>query len=510
MSNIKNGMILGGLIFLLYFATLFAGLLKVDAQYLYLIICFMCFLYKTIVYSKRWELIPPILCIFILANYLFHIKAYFAPFCTLLILAMYYFDNKKNIQYGIIFTAFIFNLSFVSNTGISDVSYDFASCYNYMEYILENKFMFFKENPLLTRPSYSSYHPILQFFIGAFVLNIGDIITNNRSIANEALQVISCSYMLIYYIITNKIIDYFKFNKITHLVILAFVCFFPTYNAIAGFINNDTLLLPLQALVIYFSLSYYKSGGMKNVFYIILFNALAQLTKLSSILVLGVVGIVMFLRLINNKNKQTVNEIIYLSLGIIIGCLIWPMYQYFVLGLEFGFVPPQSHLSLEKYSLFDKYAPHKAIFYDRIFYEDFGINLWETLTKTALFGQWNFSYRAKSVMWSIYTLIVLYKMIIILNISGFIFLCIKQYKNINFWFVFCLIIPLFLGMIAFVVKHPYMCNQDFRYIAILPLPIAIISGLLMQNLNKKINITINVLYCLFSFCSCFVWWFVSW
>ena len=479
-------------------------------KYFYLIIFALPFLYKTIISSKKWELLAPVLCIFVLANHLFHIKAYFAPFSALLILLTYCINDKNNIQTRIILIAFIFNLSFVSNTAISDVSYDFASCYNYMEYILENKFMFFKENPLLTRPSYSSYHPILQFFIGALVLNIGDAITNNRAIANEALQVISCSYMLIYYITANKILEFFNFDKKTHLAILAFICFFPTYNAIAGFINNDTLLLPLQALVIHFSLSYYQNGGMKNVFYIILFNALAQLTKLSSILVLGVVGIVVLLRFVNNKNKQTLNEIFYLALGIIIGCLIWPMYQYFVLGLEFGFVPPQSHLSLEKYSLFEKYAPHKAIFYDRIFYEDFGINLWETLTKTALFGQWNFSHRAKNIMWSVYTLIILYKMIIVLNISGFIYLCIKQYKNVNFGFIFCLIVPLFLGMIAFVIKHPYMCNQDFRYIAILPLPLAIISGLFMQNLNKTSNTIINILYCLFSFCSCFVWWFVSW
>ena len=191
-------------------------------------------------------------------------------------------------------------------------------------------------------------------------------------------------------------------------------------------IGVSALLIILETIFI----TVYKKQLIKRIFYLI--AILLFCLVVADILVLGVVGIVVLLRFVNNKNKQTLNEIFYLALGIIVGCLIWPMYQYFVLGLEFGFVPPQSHLSLEKYSLFEKYAPHKAIFYDRIFYEDFGINLWETLTKTALFGQWNFSHRAKNIMWSVYTLIILYKMIIVLNISGFIYLCIKQYKNVNF------------------------------------------------------------------------------
>lgn len=55
--------------------------------------------------------------------------------------------NEKATEYGrlIILTAAYFNLSFITNTGHTDVQYDFASCFNYIEYILENNFLFWQE-----------------------------------------------------------------------------------------------------------------------------------------------------------------------------------------------------------------------------------------------------------------------------------------------------------------------------------------------------------------------------
>ena len=74
------------------------------------------------------------------------------------------------------------------------------------------------------------------------------------------------------------------------------------------------------------------------------------------------------------------------------------MYQHYFLNVGFDFVPPQEHLSLKSYGLWQRFNPLGALFYPQMFYNDFGINLWETMTKTALFGQWDFSMRGADIM----------------------------------------------------------------------------------------------------------------
>lgn len=128
--------------------------------------------------------------------------------------------NEKATEYGrlIILAAAYFNLSFITNTGHTDVQYDFASCFNYIEYILENNFLFWQENPLLTRPSYSTYHPILHFLLAAGEMRLATVLETgmlnaelpamgagaNMQLAAEATQVCFCFYMLWYYFLAGK------------------------------------------------------------------------------------------------------------------------------------------------------------------------------------------------------------------------------------------------------------------------------------------------------------------
>lgn len=227
--------------------------------------------------------------------------------------------NEKATEYGrlIILAAAYFNLSFITNTGHTDVQYDFASCFNYIEYILENNFLFWQENPLLTRPSYSTYHPILHFLLAAGEMRLATVLETgmlnaelpamgagaNMQLAAEATQVCFCFYMLWYYFLAGKILRFFRLSRAAYLGGLAFICFFPAYNAIAGFFNNDCLLLPLQAGTVYYSLLYYRDGGRKNLARILLFATAAALTKLSGIIVLPLTGAAIALRLWQQRKK---------------------------------------------------------------------------------------------------------------------------------------------------------------------------------------------------------------
>lgn len=169
-----------------------------------------------------------------------------------------------------------FNLSFITNTGHTDVQYDFASCFNYIEYILENNFLFWQENPLLTRPSYSTYHPILHFLLAAGEMRLATVLETemlnaelpamgagaNMQLAAEATQVCFCFYMLWYYFWPENFAFLPAFpGGIPRRA--GFYLFLPGVQRHRGIFNNDCLLLPLQAGTVYYSLLYYRDGGRK-------------------------------------------------------------------------------------------------------------------------------------------------------------------------------------------------------------------------------------------------------
>lgn len=489
-------------------------------------------------------------------------------------------NNEAAIPYGrlIILTAAYFNLSFITNTEHTDVQYDFASCYNYIEYILENDFLFWRENPLLTRPSYSTYHPILHFLLaagemrlatvlGAGMLNAGigadagaGIMVSGAGIQNaelgvgaganmrlaaEAAQVCFCFYMLWYYFLAGKILRFFRLRTAVYCGALAFVCFFPAYNAIAGFFNNDCLLLPLQAGTVYYSLLYYRDGGRKNLAFILLFATAAALTKLSGIIVLPLTGAAILLRLwqqrkepgnrrrlaeTKNKqqksgaeNKRQLAETAVFGGLMLAGLAIWPLYQHYFLNVGFDFVPPQEHLSLKGYSLWQRFNPLGALFYPQMFYNDFGINLWETMTKTALFGQWDFSMRGVDIMGLITALVLTYKALLVLAVVAAAYLGAKKRQTRAlrqtqaFWLTMILLAGILAGQVMFGLKHPYMCNQDFRYVAIITLPVALLLAQFLDKVPETGRRVWGTLACgaglaliaAFAFLSAFVWWRIS-
>lgn len=463
--------------------------------------------------------------------------------------------NEKATEYGrlIILAAAYFNLSFITNTGHTDVQYDFASCFNYIEYILENNFLFWQENPLLTRPSYSTYHPILHFLLAAGEMRLATVLETgmlnaelpamdagaNMQLAAEATQVCFCFYMLWYYFLAGKILRFFRLSRAAYLGGLAFICFFPAYNAIAGFFNNDCLLLPLQAGTVYYSLLYYRDGGRKNLARILLFATAAALTKLSGIIVLPLTGAAIALRLwlqrkkpengrrlTQTKNKPQKNdtedkrllaEAAVFGILLVAGLSIWPLYQHYFLNVGFDFVPPQEHLSLKSYGLWQRFNPLGALFYPQMFYNDFGINLWETMTKTALFGQWDFSMRGADIMGLITALVLIYKALLVLAVVAAAYLGVKKRQTQAFWLTMILLAGIIAGQIMFGLKHPYMCNQDFRYVAIITLPVALLLAQFFDKLSDAGRRTGKTFACgaglaliaVFAFLSAFVWWRIS-
>ena len=502
--------------FMLSFVVLFVGnlvgySLKLDVCAVNLLVAIACFL-GFVKRDKADVCLAIGVAIFVGVASLLGLKAmFYAVFvwCAFLIGSVWASKDfsKENLSFVFILAAIFFNLNFVSTTWFNWVQYDILSCYNYIEYIIDNNFMFWRENPLLSRPSYSAYHPILHFFIAGIGLKLAHVASGDIVVANEVVQVLFVFYMFAFYIFANRIIEMFKFDKLVHLCVLGLVCFFPIFNAMAGYFNNDGLLLMLQSASVYYALMYYRDGKRKHLWLMVLSVVLACLTKLSGVVVLPMIGVVLLVKLWQKREVSYFYELCIAGVVMLLGIMIWPMYQHFMLGVGYNFVPPQEHLSLVSYSYWERFNPVKVIFYDQMFYNNFGVNLWETMTKTALYGQWNFEAKAKDVFVLVHIIDICYKAILCLIIGGFVWLACKK-QDMKFYFMCALMLGVLGAHIIFGIMHPYMCNMDFRYVAILIVPMAIVLGMIIEKFSLLWRIVVASILGVFALSGAIIWWWV--
>ena len=415
--------------------------------------------------------------------------------------------STKNLSLLLVLGAVFFNLNFISTTWWNWVQYDILSCYNYIEYIIDNNFMFWRENPLISRPSYSAYHPILHFFVAGLGIKSAEVLSGSIEVAKEVVQILFCFYLFAFYVYANRIIALFGFDKLVHLSVLALVCFFPIFNAMAGYFNNDGLLLALQGASVYYALAYYMEEKKSDLWKLVACVVGACLTKLSGVVVLPMIGVIFLIKLWQKREWKRFCELFSAGVVILIGVALWPLYQHFVLGVDYNYVPPQAHLSLMEYSYWERFNPVKAIFYGKMFYDDFGINLWETMTKTAIFGQWNFEVKAKDVFALVVITEFCYKFLVGVLIVGGAWLLLKK-RDVKLYLVYVLMAGILVAHVVFGIMHPYMCNMDFRYVAILILPMAIVLGYVMSELKFSYRVAITAIISALTLSSAIVWWYI--
>ena len=68
---------------------------------------------------------------------------------------------------------------------------------------------------------------------------------------------------------------------------------------------------------------------------------------------------------------------------------------------------------------------------------------------------------------------------------------------------------LLAGQILFGLRHPFMCNQDFRYVALIALPIALLTAQLAAALPAGLKRTLTGLMAAFGVAAATVWWRIS-
>ena len=90
-----------------------------------------------------------------------------------------------------------------------------------------------------------------------------------------------------------------------------------------------------------------------------------------------------------------------------------------------------------------------------------------------------------------------------------IYLLYTETKNVYVWFTAFLLGGLICGQVLFGLVHPYMCNQDFRYVALLPLPMAMVWTMTTDKMTPLWRRNAAAVLFAFALMAAGIWWYVG-
>ena len=459
--------------------------------------------YQYIIYMIIVEII-----IFILepvvANYVF---IFFALLILLLfgILAFLYkkkiIDSKQLKVYFVISLGFLIRCFYIIKVGYG-AGHDVSGTAGHEEYIR----IIYETGKLPTTNTWQFYHPPLWHLICAGILKINDLFSIPLERGLEGLQYVSLFFSSLIMIINYKIIDQIKIKENIKILMLIFLVFYSHHIYLAGSINNDTLLLFFQYLILYYLLVWYEKDNFENTILLALATGLAVMTKLNGAIMAIPIMFVFIKKFIDYIKKDKERIKMFIVKMLIFGLISLPIglwYQvrnYIKFDQKIGYVPePTMLLYTGDYNLYERFFSFSVgEFLEIGGYTWKDHNIPSFLVKSSIFGE----YAINNI--NIIHKHQLYINLILIFLS--VILCLKYYihrkKDLLDWLLLITWLTNIVSFCFFNYKYPYGCTMDFRYI----LPKLFCSGVIFikeaNNLNNKalktfINISI-VCFCLLS------------
>lgn len=436
---------------------------------------------------------------------------------------------KDNISDFIIVGAVLLRAWYVINTGINDRQHDEGYIttltdnlvndghLGYIEYFVKNHHMP-DFNPF---DVVSYYHPPLHHIISAVMVMINLAFNVDYAYAFENVQVMTLLYSAITMIFTRKILDYMtesdgNDNKpVLYYVALALICFHPSLTYLSASVNNDMLTIMLETIVIYYTLIFIREKNLKNLMLIAVSLGFAVISKMNAAIFALPVGIV-FLMLFVNEVKQG-NGKVWIKRFVLFGVVCGFIGLSFTLRNAIVFHEKPGILSansdsfqyMGNYSLFTRLGIPKTLDLDYPFHSEYAkasSNVWLIMLKTSVFSEVRPDVNGFGLFLSRIVLLLTLLLCVLLTIL-IVSSSIKMIKNDNkIVGTFSLVgfLTIVLTFIAFVIKYPYTCSCDFRYITISLIfgAIAIVSGSRFSKIVGDITVAFLIVSNIFLYYFC--------
>ena len=384
----------------------------------------------------------------------------------LLVAYLLYLEKIKSLKtQDLIFTgAFIVNLLYVAGLNINERQYDYYNYYTQGMFFVENDF--FIKNPV----DYiwgAFYHPPLWGLISGIVIKIGNILGLSAVDAYDKARYVNLFAVSGVGIIAWRFFNLFEFKKNIILWGWGGLVWFPIQTIMAGLNNNDPLVYFFMEASIYQGYLWYcdDKDSLKKSFIIAGLLIGAGMTKLSGVMTIVYLGMLGLAKLIQKNNffdKRLWGQFAIIGLG----CLLGFSWGFVLLYFGNAVIPPPQNvdfISLKQFSLMEKMFDFSMI--NHIFPDvwDGGLehNVWLSLIKTAVFGEWQWNSVVASYI--VYILAIFIALFVVYSFIGVFENKIGQDFGLNL----AIIVYTFVVMGLWVMlwnRFPYFCSTEFRYV----------------------------------------------
>ena len=417
-----------------------------------------------------------------------------------------WFYRKDKILMLIIFAGIGVRIFYLGYTDYNVRSNDADGHIDYIKYVAE-RFAIPRGEECWECHQMPLYYLIAGFFYKIFQI-IGAVQLN------FVLQCLSLAFFAVFLFFGVKTLKLIIKEK-TYLRVATLILFFWPGGIINSIrISNDSLFYALWATCFYFLVNWIKEGKQKNFYIASVVVLLSLLTKTSGLILVVLTGVALLLKVmleINEKKKffpKVFSSVISYKKEIIMFSLITALglsvisYKNFFHFEKIG-EPAQSRSFFERtvkndslngalkvgnnisnYLRFDVGMFNRKVFTSP--WTDGGgrQNFWNYLLKTSLFGEFDTdSYDKKGSPWPWATYINGLALVLFFTvILGAIFLLFKNlfylFKDngnaaLPLFILFSLFIPLAV-LIFYRIRAPYACNNDFRFILPIMIPLSFI------------------------------------
>lgn len=358
----------------------------------------------------------------------------------------------------------------------------------YIEYI----YKFHKLPDINPYQLFGYYHPPLHHILSFIWLQLNIRIGVCEELAFENLQILPLLYSCLCMVVTWRILRVMKISGRGLLMGLALIVFHPATIIMAGSVNNDMLTVLFMCLILLFSLEWIRRKDLKGLIKLALAIGFGMITKLNSAVLaipLALVFLSHFVSIMRRRSKPLLLQWIknYLIFGLIV-CpigLSWIVRNLIRFGEKPGVPVPgvTSSMYAGNYSLWERlgipsFSDWRFSFPFHPISAKACNNTWVIMFHTALFGE-EYPTDLPDI------LLVMCQAAFILSVILGIITAILLLRVLldartdreDTLFLLSGYLIILVSFAAFVIKYPYTCSCDFRYVVICLVYISIALGL---------------------------------
>lgn len=325
---------------------------------------------------------------------------------------------------------------------------------------------------------FSYYHPPVHHILASLFIRFQLLFGVEEQLAFENIQALTCFYSSLSMPVLYACLKKLNLKESNICVAFALLTFHPGMIFMSASVNNDMLCTLLTFVCFYFALVWMQNKTLKNLLKIALALGFGMITKLNCAVMAFPLAAIFLMHLFNEFKEKRIGKAIrdYIIFGIVTATigLSWVIRNL----VKFGDMPgvpvanEESFLYIGKYSFWDVFGIPTDLQLKYPFHTIYGkdtCNSWLILFRTSIFAEVRPENITDILLAGCQIAIVLSMVLGLILFIATIIMQIREIKEGDKELgVFLLVgyISVIITFIAFIIKYPFTCSADYRYIVI--------------------------------------------